>query len=87
MLTFQWNALRVGDHVLVHDDHDAALPLGEGIVVLVESRRRGARSVGIRNSATGEVQQPRRHAVHLSPLDARVLCWRCESNATQAVPG
>jgi hypothetical protein len=86
MLTFEWNALRVGDRVLVHDDHDPALPLDEGVVVIVERRRGGPRSVGIRNSATGEVQQPRRHAVHLTPLDA-VPCWRCAANGRSAVPG
>ena len=33
MLQFQWNALRVGDRVLVHDDHDPdRAPLVEGIV-------------------------------------------------------
>jgi len=80
VLTFQWNALRVGDRVLVHDDLDPNLQLHEGTVALVESRRGGQSGVGIRSGATGQVLRPRRHAVHLRPLDTRQPCWRCASN-------
>lgn len=84
MLTFQWNALRVGDHVLVHDDLDPAFHLSEGTVALVEARRGGPRSVSVRNDATGKMERPRRHAVHLRPLDAQP-CWRCASVAAPDV--
>lgn len=82
MLTFQWNALRVGDHVSVHDDLDPGLGLHDGIVAIVESQRGGSSVVGIRDCATGVVRRPRRHAVHLCPIDARQECWRCASIAS-----
>jgi hypothetical protein len=86
MLLFQWNALRVGDHVLVHDDLDPDLELRDGVVTLVDTRRGGANDVGIRIGATGAVQRPRRHAVHLTPLDERYSCWRCDSVARGGMP-
>ena len=39
MFEFQWNALRVGDRVAVHDDLDDGFELAEGVVHIVETRR------------------------------------------------
>ena len=82
MFEFQWNALRVGDRVAVHDDLDDGFELTEGIVHMVETRMHAANDVAIR-SDSGEtvIQRPRRHAVHLLPLNGRPPCWRCEAGA------
>lgn len=77
MLRFEWNSLRTGDQVMVHDDLDPDLALHEGVVTLVETERRRANDVAIRIEHPGRlVVRPRRHAVHLLPLDRR-SCWRC----------
>jgi hypothetical protein len=86
MLGFQWNALRTGDHVLVHDDLTAGFDLGEGIVTLIDTRAGQANDIAIRLTATGELLRPRRHAVHLLPLDHRFTCWRCNAIASHATP-
>ena len=79
MLSFQWNALRVGDRVLVHDDNDPNLTLHSGTVAIVESRKRAANDVAIR--VDGRVRRVRRHGVHLVPFD-QTGCWRCTSDST-----
>lgn len=77
MLVFQWNALRVGDQLMVHDDLDSGLVLWAGIVRGVEPRRQAENSVTIRlDGPASRLVQPRRHAVHMLPLDTR-WCWRC----------
>jgi hypothetical protein len=38
MLKFEWNALRVGDHVLVHNDADLTGPMTAGVVSIVDAR-------------------------------------------------
>ena len=76
MLTFEWNALGVGDHVVVHDDRDPGLTLHDGVVRIVEARRGVANDVRIR--VDGAVRRVRRHAVHMLPLDRRD-CWRCDA--------
>lgn len=82
MRIFEWNSLRVGDHVLVHDDLDPALQLSDGVVTVVETRQRLANDVGIRVGPRGaSVRRPRRHAVHLAPVDRREDCWRCDATA------
>lgn len=81
MLRFQWNALRPGDHVLVHDDTVASLPLAEGVVVLVQTGH-GANDVGIRVDRPAHqhaIVRPRQLAVHLMPLDPDEACWRCDA--------
>jgi hypothetical protein len=79
MFVFQWNALRVGDRVAVHDDLDADLTLSEGVVQLVETNVHDANAVGIRlDDQQSGVLRPRRHAVHMLPLDRRFSCWRCD---------
>lgn len=83
MLMFQWNALRVGERVMVHDDLDPSFGLRPGIVELVQTRRAGANEIAVRPEARASViVLPRRHAVHLIPIDPAVPCWRCDAMAT-----
>ena len=85
MLTFQWNALRTGDRVIVHDDLDPDLGLHEGVVELVQTVRSGANDVGIRlDDRPSDVLRPWRHAVHLLPIDPRYPCWRCAAQASSS---
>lgn len=78
MLLFEWNALRVGDRVLVHDDSTLGLDLREATVRLVQTHAGAASDVGIRLD-DGEMRYPRRNAVHMQPLDRRFSCWRCDA--------
>jgi len=78
MLRLEWNALRPGDHVVVHDDADAELPLHPGVVTIVQPVA-GSNDIAIRVTRFGGddvVVRPRRHAVHLLPIDEP--CWRCD---------
>jgi hypothetical protein len=82
VLQFQWNALRRGDHVLVHDASDSNLALTAGVVTLVDVDPSG-HDVGVRLMAgtpTTHVVHPGRFAVHLDPVDDDVDCWRCSDN-------
>ncbi len=81
MLPFQWNALRTGDRVLVHDDHAAHLDPLAGLVMIVEARRTGGNDVAIRVEPSGRVVRPRRHAVHLPSFGGDPACWRCDMAA------
>ena len=84
MLKFQWNALRRGDTVFVHDSSDANLDLHAGVVTLVDVRPSG-HDVGIRlttGTPTGSVVRPGRFAVHLAAGDDHD-CWRCGDNRPQ----
>jgi hypothetical protein len=86
MLNFEWNALRVGDKVLVHDSADSELRLLPGVVSIVESAR-GSNDIGIRVALGGDalrVDRPRRLAVHVDPLDPTGSCWRCDDIAAGA---
>ncbi len=80
MLKFEWNALRVGDMVLVHDPQGRD-PAASGTVVTVDTKRerRGANGVGIRVGAEGEHQVvwPSFLTVHHDPPDLIDDCWRC----------
>jgi len=84
MLKFQWDALRRGDMVSVHDASDADLGLRAGVVTLVDVRPSG-HDVGIRlttGTPTGPVVRPAGFAVH----DAAVgdhNCSRRGGNASQ----
>jgi hypothetical protein len=83
MLRFEWNALRVGDHVEMHDSGATELGLVPGVVVVVNSVK-GSNNVGIHVTASsrGEaVLWPTRLAVHLLPHDPAELCWRCQAIA------
>jgi hypothetical protein len=82
MLQFQWNALRRGDNVLVHDAGDRHLALTAGVVTLVDVNPSG-HDVSVRLMAgtpNTRVVQPGRFAVHLDPVDADDDCWRCSDN-------
>ena len=78
MLRFEWNALKVGDAVLVHDDSSIPFDLRAGVVCMVDTRRDRSNDVGIRVEPSGDLVRPRRHAVHRAPLDRWFECWRCE---------
>jgi hypothetical protein len=74
----EWNALRPGDHVVVHDDADAELALHPGVVTIVQPVT-GSNDIAVRVTRSGDdevVVRPRRHAVHLLPIDEP--CWRCD---------
>jgi hypothetical protein len=81
MHRFEWNALRVGHPVLVHDPGTAAMGLVSGVVAEFDIRK-GSNSVGIRIAATegGKVIIcPPRQAVHLPAHDPTQPCWRCQA--------
>jgi hypothetical protein len=85
MLVFQWNALRVGDHVLVHDDRASAPGLSDGVVAIVQTYPHEPNDVAIRLSGDADVVlHPRRHAVHVDGVDARRDCWRCAATVGAA---
>lgn len=83
MITLQWNALRTGDHVFVHDSSHDDMRLLPGVVAMVDTGD-GSNDVGIRVmpvNGPSSVQRPFRLTVHLDPLDPAEVCWRCESIA------
>lgn len=83
MIRQEWNALEVGDHVLVHEDSGLDLPALPGRVVDVEVAE-GSNVLAIRISPVrGKpmVVHPRRLAVHLEELDPDRRCWRCDTHA------
>jgi hypothetical protein len=85
MLRFQWNALRRGDQVIVHDDASAGSPLREGVVEMVQTKADN-NDVGVRvtRSATlHPVLRPPRLGVHMFPFDPLEVCWRCDAIAAQ----
>ena len=82
MLKFQWNALRRGDHVLVHDVDDPKLALRAGVVALIDTQRSG-HGVAIRyttGTPPAHTVRPSRFAVHHDPTDDGDDCWRCSDN-------
>ncbi len=86
MNRLQWNALRVGDHVLVHDDTVPTMPLIPGRVTAVESEP-GSNDVTIRVTSRGQrarFVQPRRLTVHLDTGERTERCWRCEAQIAAA---
>ena len=89
MLRLQWNALKVGDAVLVHDDADISLRLQPGIVAMVQTAH-GSNDVGVRvagRDGHGAVARPSRLSVHLDPRDVTEDCWRCDIIAARAGSG
>ena len=86
MLRFEWNALRVGDRVVVHDPLGTEFPLLSGTVAMVETKRsnRGANGVGIRVATDGGrhgLVCPSFLAAHHDPTED---CWRCAALAETA---
>ncbi len=89
MLRLQWNALQVGDEVLVHDDADISLRLQRGTVTMVQTAHR-SNDVGVRvTGQSGQVRvvRPSRLSVHLDPRDTTEECWRCAAIAARAGRG
>ena len=85
MFVFQWSSMRIGDHVMVHDDGDAGLALQPGIVKYVETRKQGQNDVTIQlDDHASRPIRPRRHAVHMLPVDRRFSCWRCDVIAAES---
>jgi len=82
MLRFEWNALRPGDHVAMHDD-GGSLALCDATVVLVQTAN-GNNDIAVHVAGAAQaVTRPRRMAVHLLPLDPGEQCWRCDAVAAQ----
>ncbi|TDT18450.1 hypothetical protein BDK89_4070 [Ilumatobacter fluminis] len=87
MLEFQWNALRTGDRVVVHDDADPRFGLHDATVSMVRTRFPGASEIGVRcDDRPSVMTRPWRHAVHLVPLEGDPDCWRCSASATNVSP-
>ena len=79
MLRFQWDSLRRGDRILVHDASRPDLGLRSAEVVLIDTRADGS-AVGVRYSDGGDagrVVRPGRFAVHVDPVSEETRCWRC----------
>jgi signal peptidase I len=89
MLMLQWNALQVGDKVLVHDHADVSLRLQPGTVAIVQTAH-GSNDLGVRvTGRDGQISvvRPSRLSVHLDPRDATEECWRCDAIAARAGHG
>ena len=89
MNKLEWNALRLGDSVLVHDPRDSTMRLVPATVALVDTRR-SANDIGLRVASVNErssVVRPNRLAVHLDPLEGTEDCWRCDAIVTQTAKG
>jgi hypothetical protein len=81
MIRRRWNDLRIGHHVLVHDDANPTLELAPGRVTNVDQTA-GSNDVTIRISprnGPARYVQPSRLAVHLDDGEAMERCWRCET--------
>lgn len=88
MLKFQWNALRLGHRVTVHDPATPGADLAPGTVVMIETpaARKGAAGVGIRvtdDTGATTVRWPSYLTVHLDPDDGTEPCWRCDEIAAR----
>ncbi|TML38956.1 MAG: hypothetical protein E6G27_12725 [Actinobacteria bacterium] len=80
MLRFEWNGLRMDDHVLVHDPRSAELTLTRGVVASVDTHKGHPNRVGIRvggHSSGAAVLWPSHLAVHSDPVARSGACWRC----------
>lgn len=82
MLRLQWNALRPGDPVAVHDDAKSHSPLNDGVVVRVQ-KAADSNDVAVQINRTSAQQRavihPHRRTVHQVPRDPTEACWRCEA--------
>lgn len=92
MMRFQWNALKDGTKMAVHDATHHDMRLLPGVVTIIDTGT-DEPDIGIRVSPDDEpstVRRPWRLAVHLLPLDPDEFCWRCaaiqrESAAAQPI--
>jgi hypothetical protein len=84
MRKLEWNALHVGDEVLVHDQRDPGLALLPGTVALIDTAS-GSNDIGVRVEDPRRVLRPARLAVHLAPLDSAESCWRCDAGTARDV--
>ena len=84
MLLFEWNSLRVGDAVMVHDDADLDAAMRSGVVRIVQTGRGTGNDVAVRLDG-GAMVSPRRAAVHLASSSADD-CWRCDMFAARHQP-
>ena len=89
MLTFEWNALRIGDHVVVHDPQHPELPLLAGTVSVIQATRtsREVNGLGIRVATVGgghRVIWPSYLAAHLESSGPAEDCWQCTALANSA---
>ena len=82
MRKLEWNALHIGDEVLVHDQGDARLALVPGTVAMIDTAN-GSNDIGVRVEDPRRVLRPARLAVHLAPLDPTESCWRCDIGPTE----
>ena len=87
MLKFDWDALRSGDNMLVHEPGSAELALTPGVVAHVMVNK-GANGVGIRVDAgpNQRILWPSFLAVHRDPPEPNEPCWRCEERAQAQSP-
>jgi hypothetical protein len=89
MKRLRWNALRVGDKVLVHDPVDPVSALRPGTVAMVDTMR-DSNDIGVRVTFDGhgsKVVRPLRLTVHLDPRDRTESCWRCDERDARGEPG
>jgi hypothetical protein len=80
MLKDDWNGLRVGCKVLVHDHESDILSLIPGVVAAID-RRKAANRLGIRPTVAGNERKicwPTHVALHLDPPRPTEHCWRCD---------
>jgi hypothetical protein len=82
VIRIEWNSLRVGHRVLVHDDTAHDMPLVPGQVTMLKTAP-GSNDVTIRISPAGgavKIVHPPRLAVHLDGFDRPEECWRCSTD-------
>jgi hypothetical protein len=80
MMLSEWNALKTGNKVLVHEERAQHLSaLTKGVVLSVTPAPR-ANNVGIRVTTDGEdvVLWPPHMTVHPDPINLSETCWRCD---------
>jgi hypothetical protein len=80
VLRTEWNALEVGDRVLVHDPDDPEHTLVPGVVTAVDQTA-GSNTVEFKLRAQGSASRsirPARLTVHADPVDFDETCWRCD---------
>ena len=81
MLKSDWNSLRSGDALLVHDPRDTNLLLVGGVVSMVQvpTGKKGVNRIGIRvgDGDESQVVWPSYLAVHRDGGDLTATCWRC----------